>query len=73
MKREGRLLRNDCQRFEVGDYELTSGSLVEIQINKTWLLGVIEHWQDGYYWFSKIEGIAVILRNGMQARLSESF
>lgn len=73
MKREGQLLRNDCQRFEVGDYELTSGSLIEIQINRTWLLGVIEHWRDGYYWFSKFEGIAVILRNGIQARLPERF
>ncbi len=69
MKTEGKLLRNDCERFEVGDFELTSGSVVEIQINRTWLLGVIEYWKDAYYWFSKVEGIAVILRNGMSARL----
>ena len=71
MRSEGPLTRNECQRFEVGDYELTSGSLVEIEINKTWLLGVIEHWRDGYYWFSKIDSIAVILRNGINARLPE--
>lgn len=69
MKIEGKLLRNSCERFEVADLELTSGTLVEIEINKTWLLGVIEYWKDAYYWFSKVEGIAVILRNGINARL----
>ena len=69
MKLEGKLLRNSCERFEVADFELTSGTFVEIEINKTWLLGVIEYWKDAYYWFSKVEGIAVILRNGINARL----
>ncbi len=71
MNLEGKLLRNSCERFEVADFELTSGTLVEIEINKTWLLGVVEYWKDAYYWFSKVEGIAVILRNGINARLPE--
>lgn len=69
MNHAGKLSRNDCERFEVGDFELTSGALIEIEINKTWLLGVIEYWKGGYYWFSKVEGIAVILRNGINARV----
>lgn len=69
MKVEGPLFRNDCERFEVRDVELTSGSVVEIQINKTWLIGVVEHWRDGYYWFSQHESVAVILRNGILARI----
>ncbi len=69
MKLTGKLLRNTSQRFEVGEFEITSGCLLEIQINKIWLLGVTEYWNDGYYWFSKVDGIAVILREGIHARL----
>ncbi len=69
MSVSGKLIRNDCERFEIDDCQLTSGSLVEIKINNNWLLGIIEHWRDAYYWFSKDEGIAVILRNGISARI----
>ncbi len=69
MKQEGLLKRNCFQRFEVGDVEIKSGAIVEIEINKTWLLGVIEHWHESFFWFSKFEGIAVILRNGINARV----
>jgi hypothetical protein len=31
--------------------------------------GAIEHWRDGYYWFSPPESIPVILRNGIKARI----
>lgn len=67
---EETLSRNSSGRFEVGDFELTSGCSVEIQINGQWLLGTIEHWQNAYYWFSTQESIAVILRNGINARIS---
>lgn len=69
MSASGKLIRNECERFEIDDYQLTSGSIVEIKINNNWLLGIVEHWRDGYYWFSKDEGIAVILRNGISARI----
>lgn len=67
----GELIRNNKEKFEVGKVELKTGSLVEIQINNLWLLGTIEYWREAYYWISKIDGIAVILKNGIKARLSE--
>ena len=69
MTSEGPLKRNCFQRFEVGDVEIKSGAIVEIEINKVWLLGIIEHWHESVFWFSKLEGIAVILRNGINARI----
>lgn len=63
------LRKNDCGRWEFGLYELTSGSIVEIQIDSQWICGVIEYWQDAYYWFSRRDGIPVILHSGIQARL----
>ncbi|NJL24736.1 MAG: DUF5348 domain-containing protein [Calothrix sp. SM1_5_4] len=63
------LQKNDCGRWEVGIHELTSGSLVEIRIDGQWICGVIEYWQDAYYWFSRYDGIPVILHSGIYARL----
>ena len=69
--RSGKLYRNECERWEFDGYELTSGSLVEIEIDGHWLLGVIEHWSDGYYWFSKRDSIPVILHSGVSARVPQ--
>lgn len=63
------LQKNDCGRWDVGTHELTSGSLVEIRIDGQWICGVIEYWQDAYYWFSRYDGIPVILHSGIYARL----
>lgn len=62
------LLRNENGRWQFGDCELTSGDLVEIQIEGQWICGVIEYWQDSYYWFSRKEGVMVTLHNGVKAR-----
>ena len=66
---ENVLVRNHRGRFEVCEHELKSGSSLDIQINGEWLEGFVEHWGDGYFWFSKLESIPVILRNGIKARL----
>lgn len=65
----GELVRNTKEKFEIEMVELKNGSNVEIQINNIWLQGTIEYWQEAYYWISKIDGIAVILKNGIKARL----
>ena len=70
MYREGNLRLNSCGRWEFDDFELTSGSLVEICIDGNWLLGVIESCDGKYYWFSRRDSIPVILRKGIKARLS---
>jgi hypothetical protein len=69
MNREGGLVMNDCGRWEFDEIELTSGSLVEIRIDGTWLLGVIEATNGKYYWFSRHDSIPVILRTGIRARI----
>lgn len=66
------LQKNDCGRWEVGIHELTSGSLVEIRIDGQWICGVIEYWQDAYYWFSRRDGVPVVLHSGIYARLPNS-
>jgi hypothetical protein len=69
---ETTLRKNDCGRWEVGIHELTSGSVVEIQIDGHWICGVIEYWSDNYYWFSRRDGVPVVLHSGIYARLSNS-
>lgn len=70
---ESTLQKNDCGRWEVGFTELTSGSIVEIQIDGQWICGVIEYWHDNYYWFSRQDGVPVVLHSGIQARLPNSY
>jgi hypothetical protein len=69
---EETLKRNDICRWTVGDVELTSGSIVEINIDGVWLKGTIEYWhsEEDYYWFSFQDGVPVILNSGIRARLS---
>ena len=66
---EGKLQRNESGRFEVEEFALTSGHLVEIKIAGQWCFGIIEYWRDDYHWFSRPEGIPVILHNGVRARI----
>lgn len=68
-KYEGSLKRNERGRWEFDGIELTSGNRVEISIDENWINGLIEHWQGDYYWFSQIDGIHVILREGIRARI----
>lgn len=67
------LRKNDRERWEVGSVELTSGSVVEIQIDGHWICGVIEYWHDNYYWFSRQDGVPVVLHFGIRARLPNSY
>jgi hypothetical protein len=69
MSREGELVMNDCGRWEFDEIELTSGSLVEICIDRIWLLGAIESTNGNYFWFSRMDSIPVILRAGIKARI----
>lgn len=66
---EGYLKKNSSARWEFNDIELTSGCTVEIQIDDDWICGVIEHWHDSYYWFSRRNGVPVVLHSGIRARL----
>ncbi len=63
------LRKNDSDRWQIGDCELTSGNLIEIKIDDYWVTGVIEHWNDNYYWFSRRDGVPVVLHSGIHARL----
>lgn len=67
-----KLRKNECGRWEVGPSELTSGSLVEVQIDGLWICGVIEYWHDNFYWFSRRDGVPVVLHSGIGARLPNS-
>lgn len=69
--RVGSLERNECGRWEFLEIELTSGSTVEICIDGYWIVGVIEYWQDDYYWFSCEYGIPVMLQSSIEARLPD--
>lgn len=66
---EGTLQKNEINRWEFSGVELYSGSPIEICVDGTWLSGVIEYWHDAYYWFSRRDGIPVILHSGIKARL----
>ncbi len=68
---EGKLQRNELGRWEVLDVQLCSGSPVDILIDGHWISGVIEHWQGDYYWFSRYDGIPVILSSSIVARIPQ--
>lgn len=68
----GKLQRNEIGRLEFSGIELTSGNVVEICIDGNWICGVIEYWHDNYYWFSRKDGVPVVLRSGIHARLFNS-
>lgn len=70
---EGNLQRNEIGRWEFAGIELTSGNIVEICIEGHWICGVIECWSNNYYWFSRREGIPVVLHSGIRARLPDPY
>ncbi len=65
---EGNMKRNSLDRWEIGDLELTSGAAVDLQIEGHWISGIIEYWTDDYYWFSRKDGVPVVLHSGIRAR-----
>lgn len=67
----GKLKKNSNERFELVDREFTSGSPMELLIGGHWIKGDVEFWNDSYHWFSRAEGVAVLLRNGLTVRIPE--
>lgn len=65
---EGNLKRNEIGRWELGELELTSGAAVELLIEGNWILGNIESWNGEYYWFSRTDGVPVVLHSGLRAK-----
>lgn len=67
----GKLKRNSFDRWDLLDVELTSGDLVDLLIEGHWISGQIEFWNSTYYWFSKRDGVPVVLNVALTARLGE--
>ncbi len=65
---EENLKRNAIGRWTLGERELTSGAAVDILIEGHWVSGSIEFWNDDYYWFSRTDGVPVVLHSGIKAR-----
>lgn len=65
---DGKLKRNSIGRWEIEDLELTSGAGVDLMIEGHWISGQIESWNGDYYWFSRTDGIPVVLHSGINAR-----
>ena len=65
---EGKMKRNSIGRWEIGELELTSGAAVDLMIEGHWISGSIEFWNDSYYWFSRKDGVPVVLHSGIGAR-----
>ena len=66
--KEGNLRKNSIGRWEVERQELTSGDPVELLIEGHWISGNIEFWNDSYYWFSRREGVPVVLNESLRVR-----
>ena len=68
--KEGSLQKNDFGRWGVEGIELSSGDPVDLLIEGHWIKGSIEFWNDSYYWFSRREGVPVVLHSGLRVRAS---
>ena len=64
----GRLHKNGHGRWEIEGFHLTSGDRVEIEVNGVWIAGFIECWGGNYHWFSRLDGVEVVLLPGIRAR-----
>ena len=63
------LHKNDCQRWQFGETELSSGSVVEVYAFSHWLCGRIEHTpRRGYFLLDPGTNAALELLDGMSAR-----
>lgn len=65
---EGKLKRNDMNRWEIEEFELTSGAALDLFIEGHWIEGNIEFWNGSYHWFSRMDGVPVILHSGLHGR-----
>ncbi|PIP96842.1 MAG: hypothetical protein COW78_00025 [Bdellovibrio sp. CG22_combo_CG10-13_8_21_14_all_39_27] len=66
----GNLVKNEIGRWEIEGHEFSSGSCLEIQLDKKWIKGCIEHAQGDYYFYTSSEGIQLSLTTGMKARVT---
>jgi hypothetical protein len=67
---EGTLKRNLGGRWEVKELELAAGAVIELFIGEHWIAGTIECWNGDYYWFSRGDGVAVVLDASIKARIA---
>jgi hypothetical protein len=65
---EGFLKKNSIGRWAIEDLELTSGASVDLRIAGNWISGSIECWSGDYYWFSRGDGVPVVLNSSIMAR-----
>ena len=65
-----KLEQNAIGRCEIGQRELTSDANIELRIGGHWILGNIEFWSGDYYWFSRTDGVPVVLHSGLKARFT---
>lgn len=61
---DGELRRNSRRRWVLNEFELTSGSHLQVKIQNHWIDVVIEHDHSGYYAIP----YAVRLHQGLHAR-----
>jgi len=71
MMSQGVLQRSVSGIFHLNNKILQSGTTIEIRIDGTWLLGVVEIYSEYCCWFSSQDAIPVILRNGIVARFPD--
>jgi hypothetical protein len=68
---QGVLRKNENDRWEFADYELTSGDVVEILIGPHWIKGRMEHSGREYVFLVAEDAATLRLSVGMKARLPE--
>lgn len=64
----GTLKKNLIGRFEVGEYELTSGSPIEILLGDKWIRGRVEY-VEGVGYVTFLEDRQIVLHQGEVARI----
>lgn len=62
--------KNEAGHFELNGVELRSGARMHLLIEGYWIEGHFERWNEGHYWFSRRDGVAVALHPGLFVRLS---
>lgn len=68
---QAHLRKNEIGRFEVEDFELTSGSAVELKLGGQWIAGRMEFFHDlnEYVFITRNEGSRLQLNSSILARI----
>jgi Domain of unknown function (DUF5348) len=64
----GGIQKTVAGRYRLNDLNLSSGDCVELLVGGHWAKGTVEFWNGEYHWFSRSEGIPVVLQEGMVMR-----